>query len=97
MKLTIKDISSILLVDEETVRRWCRTGKLEYTQTSKKEGYIIDDLDFINFLNDRPKYKKIFEFSGKKAILEVNKYRLEELKKEVNRLESLIERLEEGV
>ena len=45
----------------EQVRRWCRNGKLKSVKYSKKEGYIIEELDFIEFLDNHPKYKKVFD------------------------------------
>ena len=58
MNYTVKDISQCLIVSEEQVRRWCRNGKMKNVIYSKKEGYIIEELDFIEFLDNHPKYKK---------------------------------------
>ena len=68
MNYTVKDISQCLIVSEEQVRRWCRNGKLKSVKYSKKEGYIIEELDFIEFLDNHPKYKKVFDLSAKFSI-----------------------------
>lgn len=55
---TVKNISNILDVNEETVRRWIRTGKLHSTIDSKKKGHIVEDSDFKEFVYNKPKYLK---------------------------------------
>ena len=53
---TVKDISRVLQVDEESVRRWCRDGKLSAKIDSKKKGYLVKDADLKAFLYKKPKY-----------------------------------------
>jgi uncharacterized protein YjcR len=52
----VQQISEMLGAKPETVRRWIRTGKLKATQKSKKEGNVIDEKDFMAFLEKTPKY-----------------------------------------
>lgn len=52
----VNDISVILGVHPETVRRWIRDGKLKATQDSRKEGNIILKIDLRAFLKSKPKY-----------------------------------------
>lgn len=40
--LTAKEAAKIMHVHQETIRRWCRSGKLGYMMNSKREGYLID-------------------------------------------------------
>ena len=54
----VDDISKILDVNEETVRRWIRADKLHATKKSKRQGYIVEGSDFEEFLNNHPKYRK---------------------------------------
>lgn len=63
-KYTVKDISEILLVNKETVRRWIRGGKLQGTLNSEKEGYIVDEFSLRQFVIDNPKYNRICELKG---------------------------------
>lgn len=52
----IHDISEMLNVDQETVRRWVRKGELVGTATSKKGGYYVDEYDLMVFVTKKPKY-----------------------------------------
>lgn len=51
MKCTVKQLSILLKVDEEQIRRWIRSGKLIATLHSKKEGYVIGQEDLDKFMN----------------------------------------------
>lgn len=55
----VDDISELLCVNKETVRRWLRSGKLRGIKKSKKQGYIITEASLDEFLKTHPKYKKI--------------------------------------
>lgn len=62
MKYTVKQLSIILNVSEEQIRRWIRGGKLNATLHSKKEGYVIERDDFNAFLDGAgSKYKTILQ------------------------------------
>lgn len=56
-KYDVREIAILLNVDEETVRRWIRSGSLRSTIGSKKKGYTIDETDLYEFVNTRPKYR----------------------------------------
>ena len=101
MNYTVKDISQCLIVSEEQVRRWCRSGKLKNVIYSKKEGYIIEGLDFIEFLDNYPKYKKVFDLSAKLSIQKISKLyslekQLEKKKREIVELEIAIRELKDS-
>lgn len=68
---TVKHVSKIFNVSEETVRRWIRDGKLNATISSKKAGYRIGKEDMKVFAESRPKYKKLLEdfLAAKKEML----------------------------
>ena len=53
---TVKQIAEMLQTNEETVRRWIRSGKLGATLASKKEGHIITAESLNRFINTTPKY-----------------------------------------
>lgn len=55
----VDDISELLCVNKETVRRWLRSGELSGIKKSKKQGYIITEAYLEEFLDVHPKYKKI--------------------------------------
>ena len=101
MNYTTKSISKLLNVSEEQVRRWCRNGKLKSVKYSKKEGYIIEEWDFIEFLDNHPKYKKVFDLSAKLSIQKISKLyslekQLEKKKREIVELEIAIRELKDS-
>ncbi|MBM7690720.1 excisionase family DNA binding protein [Peribacillus deserti] len=49
--LSTKEISEMLNVSEETVRRWIRTGELEATQDGKS--YVVDDSKLEDFVEKK--------------------------------------------
>lgn len=53
---TVKEIANILKTNEETVRRWIRSGKLKAIWKSKKEGNIISSEALQEFIKEMPKY-----------------------------------------
>lgn len=54
---SVKDIAKLLAVDEETVRRWIRTGKLGGTARISNRTANKVTLDALNsFLKESPKY-----------------------------------------
>lgn len=55
----VKQISELLDVDSETVRRWIRTNKLKGTKSSKKAGFVVSEAELKRFLNNVPKYSGI--------------------------------------
>lgn len=72
MNYTIKDISKLLNVSEEQVRRWCRNGQLKSLKYSRKQGYVIEKCDFFAFLDDNPKYKKALDLGSDDNALKKN-------------------------
>lgn len=59
MPYTVKQISNLLDVGQETVRRCIRRGDLKATQRSKKDGNVISEDQLNEFLMSRPKYSQI--------------------------------------
>lgn len=55
---SIKDSAELLNVNEETVRRWIRSGKIKAFKTSNKEGWRIPKHVLYSFASSNPKYKK---------------------------------------
>lgn len=68
MEYTVKQIAEQLNTNQETVRRWIRSGKLKAVQHSKKGGNIISENEFKNFLKMNPKYAKAGASMGAAAI-----------------------------
>lgn len=56
---TVKQISAMLNTNEETVRRWIRSGKLAATLTSNKTGHVISAEALNRFLRKTPKYASL--------------------------------------
>lgn len=59
----VKQISELLNVNEETVRRWVRSGYLKSAKTSKKEGNVIDESSLYEFVMTKPKYRTMLGLS----------------------------------
>ena len=55
---TVEQVSNALSVNQETVRRWIRSGRLVAICVSKKEGHKIGESDLDDFLTNNPKYKR---------------------------------------
>lgn len=53
---TVKQIADMLSTNEETVRRWLRSGKLDAKWVSKKSGYVITSSALNKFIKETPKY-----------------------------------------
>ncbi len=53
---SVKDVANLLGTSEETVRRWIRSGKLEATKHSNKEGSVISQNNLTRFAQETPKY-----------------------------------------
>lgn len=60
---TVKQIANMLKTNEETVRRWIRSGKLDATLVSKKGGNIITSDAFNKFIKQTPKYAHMLSSS----------------------------------
>lgn len=58
---SVKKIAKMLYVEDETVRRWIRDSKIKAHRRSKKEGFIVNENDLLDFIKDKPKYHKMFE------------------------------------
>ena len=59
--LTVTQIANMLMVNEETVRKWIKNGELNtITLLSKKDGYFVTEDSFIIFLEKHLKYNKIY-------------------------------------
>lgn len=97
MNYTIKDISKLLNVSEEQVRRWCRSGQLKSLKHSKKKGYVIEKCDFFTFLDDNPKYKKALDLGSDDNALKIRSLetRLDKMKEEIVELENTIKTLKD--
>jgi excisionase family DNA binding protein len=84
-----KQIACMLRVDEETVRRWVRTGKLKGDlNRGRKGGFQIKESDLEEFIRNYPKYQKI-ELEG--PIVET--YALASLNQRIFDIEELISNL----
>lgn len=58
--MTVREVASLLEVNNETVRRWIRTGHLKADKDSNKEGSYICYNAFMEFLDENPKYSAIY-------------------------------------
>lgn len=53
---SVKQVAEILGTNEETVRRWIRSGKLKAEKTSNKEGNAIKETALAAFAKASPRY-----------------------------------------
>lgn len=56
---SVKEIADMLNTNQETVRRWIRSGKLEAIQESRKGGNVVTKSMLDAFLKSSPKYAGI--------------------------------------
>ena len=99
MNYTIKDISNLLNVSEEQVRRWCRSGRLKSLKHSRKKGYVIEKCDFFAFLNDNPKYKKALDLGSDNNTpnkIHSLETRLDKMEEKIVKLENIIKALKDS-
>lgn len=54
---SVAEIAKLINVNEETVRRWIRSGSLKSTMLSKKNGNVVDELALRDFIETKPKYR----------------------------------------
>jgi excisionase family DNA binding protein len=52
----VKEIAEMLNTNQETVRRWIRSGKLDAIQKSRKGGNVVTEVMLDAFLKSSPKY-----------------------------------------
>lgn len=86
---SVKQVASMLDANEETVRRWVRSGLLKADLSSKKDGFKIKDIDLDVFIAKHPRYKKT-EVNGSY----VAGYELAFVDKEIAEIEALISKLQ---
>lgn len=58
---SVTEIAKKLGVNEETVRRWIRSGELKANMMSKKQGNVVNEYSLYEFVKMRPKYKDKFD------------------------------------
>lgn len=75
MLYTVKELSTLLDKNPETIRRWCRDGKLNYSQESRKEGNLIEYDANEPMVSSK---KKLEETAKKLLIAKINNMSLEE-------------------
>ena len=59
----VAEVAKLLKVNEETVRRWIRSGDLIATIESKKKGFVINEQDLYEFLETKHKCRARVELS----------------------------------
>lgn len=100
---TIEQISKLLNVSEEQVRRWIREGKLSGKLASKKQGYRVNESDLKDFMHKNPKYRVDiqYDYDDKLVIRELEShliglYRtISRLQYEYDLIQRTIDRLKE--
>lgn len=102
-KYNVMEIANLLKVNEETVRRWIRSGYLKSTITSMKNGYVINEQDLYEFVRTKPKYRTMLgslEVQSDDTYIEKLKKLLNDLISErdrindcINKIQALLEKL----
>ena len=64
---TVADISNLIGVHRETVKRWLRNGLLK--GEFGKYGYLVKADDLFEFINFNPKYRKLADKSEDRAFV----------------------------
>lgn len=88
---SVEAIALLLNVNNETVRRWVRSGKLKASMTSKKSGYIIEERDLNEFLNNAKRNRKCSYCED--AYTERLRFELKRLTQELDALNEAIARI----
>ncbi len=60
---TVKQVANMFKTNEETVRRWIRSGKLTASRSSKKAGNVITSAALNQFVTKTPKYAAVLAAS----------------------------------
>ena len=53
---SVYQVSQMLDTNQETIRRWIRSGSLKASKSSRKGGYEIEPTTLTDFLREHPKY-----------------------------------------
>lgn len=53
---SVYQVSQVLDTNQETIRRWIRSGSLKANKSSRKGGYEIEPTALAGFLREHPKY-----------------------------------------
>lgn len=56
---TVKELADLLQIEQTTVRRWIKSGKLKSEKSPEKNLSIITEKELNNFLKESPKYTSI--------------------------------------
>lgn len=88
MFYSTKQIAKMLNVNEETVRRWIRDGKLKANSKSRKQGNKISIFDLNKFYDQNPKY-------AKRADIRIVKSEISEIAQHIKQLEIKLEHLKQ--
>lgn len=98
MYYTVTQVSEMLSVDPETVRRWVRTGRLKATLENKRSGFHIDEESFNDFVNRYPKYGRVVLPTINLPTIDSSKeikIRLDKIKNYAKRIDKLVAEIEE--
>lgn len=93
---SVKEVADFLEVDEETVRRWIRSGRLEAElDHGKKGGYKIKRSHLMTFMSINTKYRKFYnDYNCTDESQTSTKNRIDNY---IDRLENLIVELREEI
>lgn len=97
----VAEIAKLLSVNEETVRRWIRSGDLKSIQVSKKNGNVINEQNLYEFIETKPKYRTMLDLSEfqtnntcneklNELLIDLMKER-DRLNNQINRIQALLE------
>lgn len=89
---TVNDISKMLCVNPETVRRWVRNGELISVKSSRKTGNKISEIALEDFIRKHPKYNRDSTMDPRDIGYSVDAISYEELENIVRKI--VIEQLE---
>ena len=83
---TVNDISKMLCVNPETVRRWIRNGELISVKSSNKTGNKISENALEDLIRSHPKYNRDLIVDRKDIEYNVGTMSYEELEKLVRKI-----------
>lgn len=88
MTYSVEEVSKILDVNAETVRRWIRSGRLKAEQRVKRGSFTISETELRRFCNTSK-----YSMDGCSTLKEGNKPRLMETKRIIYNIQKEVEYL----
>jgi excisionase family DNA binding protein len=102
-KYKVSEIAQLLNINDETVRRWVRSGDLKASKASNKDGNVINEQDLHEFIQTKSKYRMMLRLQESTSNDTYSGYlndllialisERDRLNKRINKIQALLEEL----